>query len=1033
MTNKFLETGDTSNLTDGSVNIFANSLSAFNLQPSKALKTGPTKIIYSTDLDIADVSGLQEALDNASGAFERTGVNIIPKDPDGILNINNIIEETGDNGVLIEGVKLKDSIVETDTIIERSSGLGTTIEGVKIQDSEIVFPDANNTSKIHLNNDITIGTDGTRDLQIQLGDDTKKVFYKFGSANRLSIEEVGTDCKLNNPNGSIFIEGTEVNNVNLSNVNRITFQDENLFDKLILKTDCTIGVTNNDLTFRGPTGNHMEWGFNSTEYMRLDETSLKVDKIEEITGGDGVTIDGLIVLGNTQSEFNKTFSNAGYVSGGGITDNVDGTVDIAGVVCYLRTTNSDTGEIKYFSVSGVTNLPLTDLSNNYVYVDYNAGFPNIQATTTGSTIRDNENTQFELYEIYRSGTKLTISDHKQRSGNTMNKLQRWIYEKYGHNKTDGLVLSEQATREVTHTLGRIWIKLNDIDVAAHTAGTNFSQWFFNGSTWAEVTTSSQWDNTNYNNVASGLVELTPSRYGFHEYYVLADGSLHSVYGQAEYNTLASAESAPILTNLPPVLGEHKIFIGRIVFQKSASTASTILTPTDTILNTIPITDHGNLAGLSDDDHPQYALLNGRVSDILKINSIQEFTTDNGVLIDDITLKDDSVSGTTLSLKGSTSVSLTNSSDVAKLTYTNGTDSLTTTVPMTLSPSTDTALTFDGDPNAIMHFKRNLTTGACNIKYSTTSTDHWEVGLISNQNDYFIYSNNTTNYPLRIGYNTDVVSFSGGIKVDNIYEYTGNNGVTIDGVTCLNGIVKATAQVQSNVISEYTADNGVSVDSVFMKDGTMTANPVSSNMGIIINGNTTGDAQMKLVRDAVSNKTTFQHFTDTTMYWETGMIGTNDYSFYNNSTSNTLLSLNYSDDTVQMPTVYSDTVTSSRDLEIDSTGKLGYVSSVKESKMNITYDFDTTWLYKLEPCRFNYKKKIKGKYIDSPEDEVSYGMIAEDVEEINKDMCFYDDDKLRGISYKKFIPILIAEIKNLADENLLMRKRMVILEKKCNIE
>lgn len=72
MTNKFGGSGDTGalNLNDGTVEIFASTLGAAALTPSTALKTGPTGLLVSTDLDVTDVTGLQTDLDgklNLSG------------------------------------------------------------------------------------------------------------------------------------------------------------------------------------------------------------------------------------------------------------------------------------------------------------------------------------------------------------------------------------------------------------------------------------------------------------------------------------------------------------------------------------------------------------------------------------------------------------------------------------------------------------------------------------------------------------------------------------------------------------------------------------------------------------------------------------------------------------------------------------------------------------------------------------------------------------------------------------------------------
>ena len=54
------------------------------------------------------------------------------------LEIDKIIELTGENGVEIEGVLLKDSILETDTVNEKTADTGVTIDGVLLKDNDVV-------------------------------------------------------------------------------------------------------------------------------------------------------------------------------------------------------------------------------------------------------------------------------------------------------------------------------------------------------------------------------------------------------------------------------------------------------------------------------------------------------------------------------------------------------------------------------------------------------------------------------------------------------------------------------------------------------------------------------------------------------------------------------------------------------------------------------------------------------------------------------------------------------------------------------
>lgn len=120
-------------------------------------------------------------------------------------------------------------------------------------------------------------------------------------------------------------------------------------------------------------------------------------------------------------------------------------------------------------------------------------------------------------------------------------------------------------------------------------------------------------------------------------------------------------------------------------------------------------------------------------------------------------------------------------------------------------------------------------------------------------------------------------------------------------------------------------------------------------------------------------------------------------------------------------IYNTTVgATNRDVYVDSTGVVGYVSSTRKSKINITPLIDTSWLYKLNVVNFNYRKKDdNNNYTDDVDGDMQYGMIAEEVEQIIPNLCFYDKtengNELRGIQYSKLISVLVKEIQNLKNE------------------
>jgi hypothetical protein len=122
----------------------------------------------------------------------------------------------------------------------------------------------------------------------------------------------------------------------------------------------------------------------------------------------------------------------------------------------------------------------------------------------------------------------------------------------------------------------------------------------------------------------------------------------------------------------------------------------------------------------------------------------------------------------------------------------------------------------------------------------------------------------------------------------------------------------------------------------------------------------------------------------------------------------------------------------RDLFVDNAGEIGYVASVRASKINITPVADTEWLLQLNPVTFNFRKKdAEGNYTDKADGPIKHGLIAEEVESVNPDLCFYDDEDkggaLRGVNYSHLITPML---KLLQEQQALitdLRARVAALE------
>jgi hypothetical protein len=147
-----------------------------------------------------------------------------------------------------------------------------------------------------------------------------------------------------------------------------------------------------------------------------------------------------------------------------------------------------------------------------------------------------------------------------------------------------------------------------------------------------------------------LAELSSNQFGV--YYLVATNDVASpivsLMGQASYGTLAAARAAAYtsltLGSLPTP--EFKVLY-KVIVNATASSGTfqevQDLRSNPQLVGGAPVlTDHGSLAGLTDDDHIQYALLAGRTGDVLKMDTINEVTSAAGVTVDGLVIKDSGV-------------------------------------------------------------------------------------------------------------------------------------------------------------------------------------------------------------------------------------------------------------------------------------------------------------------------------------------------------------------------------------------------------
>lgn len=378
---------------------------------------------------------------------------------------------------------------------------------------------------------------------------------------------------------------------------------------------CNLGATDTlYITSSYLSGNYLGTGtLNRLSGIGIDDIPIgtlspEVGNFTTITGDLEIDYLAGSTYTTVQDWINTTQSSC-RISGGDISDNGDGTIAIAAGTGFIKTSDSALGNSTYFDWDASDPVALTDNSVNYIFVYYNLGTPIIQVSTTDI----NHTTRMLLGLVYRNGTDLVIMDGGTSGYNMTRRLERYFQESYGLQRVSGLALSETGTRNIAISAGVLYNRLNryttsDFDT---NTGDTFTYYYRDGlGGWTEEIDSTQIDRTNYDDGTGILADLGVGNYGVHWIYMDNEGNVYILYGQDTY-TLNDAQSSIAPSTLPGVVRDFCNLLGRIIIKRGANVFTDISNTYETTFNKSAATDHGELAGLADDDHLQYLLLAGR--------------------------------------------------------------------------------------------------------------------------------------------------------------------------------------------------------------------------------------------------------------------------------------------------------------------------------------------------------------------------------------------------------------------------------------
>jgi len=439
-------------------------------------------------------------------------------------------------------------------------------------------------------------------------------------------------------------------------------------------SEVTIGASNSFLLSDGTDG---KWDDSATSLFLSNDLYVGGIGLDD-TGSAvaGSTLIGIPALSGatytTQEHYNRLSQSAGRTSGGGITDNGDGTVAVAAGTGFIKATDSDAAELLSFDWAASSSVEIITDDTIYIGIIYNSGTPKIDCRTTDVWDLD---TEFPLGSVVNIGGHTNILQNPWWVGDSItNIIERtqsfgWITR---DERIKGLIISKSGTRNLDYTAGTLWSRLTEFDIPASTAAA-FETYYRDGSGgWTVEEGITQWSIEDYDDGDGTLASLSANRYANIWVFMETDGEPAIVYPQAQFTNAAAAGLEKLPSTLPPTLTEAGILLGRITIQDGVDEPVEVQSAFVDVIETALVTDHGNLGGLNDDDHTQYVLSNGTRA----MTSDWTFGSNDLFASSSFFLEGLSVDGTasisgTLDVTGAITGNLTGNADTATALAANG--------------------------------------------------------------------------------------------------------------------------------------------------------------------------------------------------------------------------------------------------------------------------------------------------------------------------------------------------------------------------
>ncbi len=356
----------------------------------------------------------------------------------------------------------------------------------------------------------------------------------------------------------------------------------------------------------------------------------------ELSGSGGAGLIGMLIYGtptyDNVQDWNSIMQSAGVIDGnGGITDAGSGNINVAAGKGIGKTANTEISPNVFLDWDARNGIAITPNVKTTVYIDYNAT-PQVQITTNPSADIDHT-TKFSIASVFYDGTDMHIlNEAGTRIYNLARRTHHRAIQLRGFERAKGLVTSDKGTLHIEISAGIMYAGLNEISLSGfNSITTQCITWYYDGDLgtpdWVRGT-SNTLDAVQYNNVATGLANLTSKRYGVHWIFMDVDSHCNIVYGQGNY-TLSQAQNALLPSSLPTIINDFSILVARVIVQEGETEITEIATAFETLFPTATATIHNELSSLQGGQADEYYHLTA--DEYSKFGTItdQSFTPTNG--------------------------------------------------------------------------------------------------------------------------------------------------------------------------------------------------------------------------------------------------------------------------------------------------------------------------------------------------------------------------------------------------------------------